>query len=244
MLENLTPTKIKTNYATSTPDFQPTPTPSRRINSVSGTRFNCPDDCGGFQYQGRREASPRPKVKKLHDEFRTRIESCKQYRRKLIPNWTASIDYRRGKPFTSQTDEDQIAVNLDWSMTKMKQAMLFSQVPKIRIDHSPRTLPKQAPWAASYELRLNEILVEAGIESAMDECLPDCINAAGIGAILVSFEVITEDKQVPAFDMSSLPPDLAMQAMQTGELNGEPIPMESVPQKVDQTLSHSEDLTC
>jgi hypothetical protein len=175
-----------------------------------------------------------PKIKKLHDEFRTRIESCKQYRRKLIPNWTASIDYRRGKPFTSQTDEDQIAVNLDWSMTKMKQAMLFSQVPKIRIDHSPRTLPKQAPWAASYELRLNEILVEAGIESAMDECLPDCINAAGIGAILVSFEVITEDKQVPAFDMSSLPPDLAMQAMRTGELNGEPIPMESVPQKVDQ----------
>jgi hypothetical protein len=71
-----------------------------------------------------------PKVKKINDEFRTRIDACKQYRRKLIPNWTTNIDWRRGKPFSSQADSDQIAVNLDWTLTKSKQAQLFSQVPQ------------------------------------------------------------------------------------------------------------------
>lgn len=138
-----------------------------------------------------------PKVKKRNTEFRQRIDQCKQYRRRLIQNWTVNIDYRRGKPFASQTDQDQIAVNLDWSLTKSKQASLFSQVPQVRFDHSPLTLPKIAPWASKFEQKLNELLIEGGIESAMDECLPDCINAAGIGAVLVSYEAITEDREVP-----------------------------------------------
>lgn len=147
-----------------------------------------------------------PKIKKRNDEFRQRVEVTKLYRRKLISNWTVSIDYRRGKPFSSQTDEDQVAVNLDWYLTKNKQASLFSQVPKVRINHGSDTTPKMAPWAVPFEKRLNDELVKAGIESAMDECLPDCINAAGFGAIIVSYEAIMEDKQVPAKDPSTLPP--------------------------------------
>src|SRR3972149_2870069 len=57
-----------------------------------------------------------PEVIKKNKEFKQRIETCKQYRRKLVANWTTNIDYRRGKPFASQTDEDTIAVNIDWGM--------------------------------------------------------------------------------------------------------------------------------
>lgn len=121
----------------------------------------------------------------------------------MVALWTVSIDYRRGKPFASQTDEDRIAVNLDWSLTKAKQASLFSQVPQIRIDHAPQT-QMAGPWVASYEQRINDTLIQAGIESAMNEVLPDCINAAGVGAVLVAREAITEDVEIPLGDPSSL----------------------------------------
>lgn len=161
-----------------------------------------------------------PKIKKRNDDFRTRIDVCKLYRRKLIANWAVNIDYRRGKPFTSQSDEDQIAVNLDWSLTKAKQAALFSQIPQVRINHNEDILPNTAPWAGPFQKKLNETLVTAGIESAMDECLPDCINAAGIGVIMVSYQSITEDKQIPLQDPSTLQP-------------GQEPEMTTVPQMVD-----------
>ena len=173
------------------------------------------------------------KTKKRWATFKGMADTCKSYRRKLIANWSVSIDYRRGKPFASQTDDDQIAVNLDWSLTKTKQAYLFSQVPKVRVNHTPQTLPAGSPWSASFEQKLNDTLVEAGIESAMDECLPDCINAAGFGAVLVSYEAITEDVEVPAIDMTTLPPEVGAEALRTGMLYGEPVPMETVPNVVD-----------
>lgn len=169
------------------------------------------------------------KVKKRNDEFKTRIEQCKAYRRKLIANWTVNIDYRRGKPFASQTDQDQVAVNLDWSLTKSKQASLFSQIPQVRLD-SAETLN---PWAAKFAQKLNDLLIEAGIESAMDECLPDCINAAGIGAILVSYDCIQEDRRVPKGDVTGLDPQLVAQAVETGELNGQPFETDVVPHIID-----------
>lgn len=170
--------------------------------------------------------------KKKNDKFKSGTEVCKEYRQRLIRNWSVSIDYRRGKPFTSQSDDDQIAVPLDWSMTKTKQASLFSQVPQVRVSHPPAS-GQAGPWLASYESRLNDTLVTAGIEAAMDEVLPDCINASGFGVAMVSLETITEDKEVPSVDLSILPPDLQQRALQTGEINGIKIPMETVPQTVD-----------
>lgn len=169
------------------------------------------------------------KTKKKNDEFRSRVDICKIYRRKLIPNWTTSIDYRRGKPFASQTDEDQVSVNLDWSLTKAKVAALFSQVPKVRIDHVPETLPATSPFAIKFEHKLNDTLVASGIEAAMDECLPDCINAAGIGAILVSYESITEDKQIPK---NTVPPEHQDEFNTSGTVQGEKVDMETIPQLV------------
>lgn len=170
--------------------------------------------------------------KKRHDQFRTKIDLCKGYRRKIGQNWAVSIDYRRGKPFASQTDDDTIAVNLDWSFVKAKQAALFSQVPQVRVAHMPQSVMAGA-WLATFERKLNDNLVVAGIEAAMDECLPDCINAAGFGVDLVSYESITEDKEVPSIDFSTLPPALAMEALKSGMIGGVKVPMETVPQVLD-----------
>lgn len=168
-------------------------------------------------------------TKKRWTDFRSRIDICKQYRRKLVATWTANIDYRRGKPFASQTDEDRVTVPLDWSLVKNKQAMLFSQVPQIHIDHHPQS-QTAGPWLYSFEQRLNDTLVTAGIETAIDECLPDCINAAGIGALLVSHEAITEDVEVPAISLANFLPQLAQQILATRTLpNGTPLPMTTVP---------------
>jgi hypothetical protein len=173
------------------------------------------------------------KTRKRNEEFRQRIEACKLYRRKLVALWTVSIDYRRGKPFTSQFDDDQVAVPLDWTYTKAKTAALFSQVPQARIIHSPETLPKRLPWIATFERRLNDKLIESGIEGVMEQVLPDNINAAGIGVGMVSYESITEDKEVPEMDLSTLSQELQDEAAQHGTINGEKIPTTTVPYPVD-----------
>ncbi len=172
------------------------------------------------------------KQKKKNAEFKSRISVCKDYRRRLIGNWSVSVDYRRNKPFSSQSDDHQVAVPLDWSMTKTKQASLFSQVPQVRVSHPP-TSAQAGPWLAAYESKLNDTLVTAGIEACMDEVLPDCINASGFGLALVSYETITEQKEVPAVDLSILPPEVQKQILQSGQINGVEIPMETVPLPVD-----------
>lgn len=171
------------------------------------------------------------KRKKLNEDLRADIENVKNYRRKLIQNWTINIDYRRGKPFASQTDDDQVAVNSDWSLTKTKQAALFSQIPEVRINHHPESV--SAPWTSKFQGRLNDTLVLAGIEGVMDECVPDCVNAAGLGVALITYESITQDKSVPKIDLSMLPPELQQEAKEKNTIQGVPIPMETVPQKVD-----------
>ena len=164
--------------------------------------------------------------------LRRAVDVCKTYRKKLIPNWTMNIDYRRGKPFASQTDEDRVVVNLDWSLTKSKQAALFSQIPQIRISHFPQTT--QVDWLPAFQQRVNDTFVQAGIESAMDECLPDVINAAGVAAVLVSHEVLTEKRSIPAQDLSQLPPEVHQQILQTGMMpDGTPVEMVEVPVTTD-----------
>lgn len=176
-----------------------------------------------------------PQKKELRTRLHKNIESCKQYRRQLIRDWQTNVDYRRGKPFPSQSDEDRIAVNLDWPSTDEKQSMLFSKVPAVRISHPPQTLaPEATPWLHSYELKVNDTALQAGAYAAMEELLPDCINAAGIGVCLVSHEALTEMVPVPAIDLSMLPPELQMLISQTGTLpDGSPVPMTEVPRVID-----------
>ena len=180
-------------------------------------------------------AKEEPKVdqvrKKRYQAFRQEIDICKPYRRKLAQNWTVSIDNRRGKQLASMPDDDTVTVNLDWPMTKAKIASLFSQIPQVRVNHQPESAT--VPWIAQFEKHLNETLVMAGIESVMDETLPDCINASGFGAAIVSYEALTEEASVPQMDTSTLPPEIAAMVLQSGKFNGEDVGMESVPRVVD-----------
>jgi hypothetical protein len=174
-------------------------------------------------------------AKTRNKQFRAAIAANKTYKRKLIRDWSLSVDYRRGKPFASQSDEDRVAVNLDWSFTKMKQASLFSQVPAVRVNHPPQTTDMEvAKWLHAFETRINDTMLTSGIEAAMGEALPDCINAAGFGVIMVSHEAMTEDVQVPGIDLAALPPDIHQMILQSGLMpDGSPIPMQSVPRVID-----------
>lgn len=190
-----------------------------------------PEEQSGTDQKNTQEQQVDAITKKRWAEFRQRIETTKMYRRKLVRNWSINIDFRRGKTFASQTDDDTMPVNLDWAYTKTKQAALFSQIPKARVSHFPESV-EAGPWVSTFERALNDNIFKAGIESAMDELIPDCINAAGVGIALVAYEALTEQKQLPSYDLSVFPPEIQMQAMQTGQLFGNPIPMETVPQKV------------
>src|SRR3989338_5814023 len=84
--------------------------------------------------------------KKLSKEFRQRIEASKQHRRRLIQGWQTNVDYRRGGTITTrsadnatQVDSTGVTVPLYWSLTEMKQSLLFSQVPAVRLNHPPET---------------------------------------------------------------------------------------------------------
>lgn len=152
-----------------------------------------------------------PETKKRNDTLLSVVRNCKNYKRKLIQNWSRSIDYRRGKESATLSDDnDQVSVNLDWEYTNAKEAALFSQVPQARISHAPDTLPKSLPWCGSYERRLNDLLIEAGISACMRETVPDCINAAGIGVAMISYETMTADKELP---LSAMSKDSPMEAL-------------------------------
>ncbi len=173
--------------------------------------------------------------KDRNKKLRQQVELTKLYRRKLVRDWQVNVDYRRGKPFASQSDEDRIAVPIDWALTKEKQAALFSQIPELRISHPPQTLAEDiAPWLHPFESRVNDTLVQGGIEGVMDECLPDCINASGFGACVVMREAITEMVEVPAQDLSTIPPEQLQQVLQSKMLpDGSPLQMVQVPREAD-----------
>lgn len=107
-------------------------------------------------------------------------------------------------------------------------------MPEIRVNHPPQTISEDfLPWVHNFEQRINDTAVSSGIETALDECLPDCINAAGIGIVLVCHEALTEDVQVPAIDLSFYG-EAAAEIEASGMLpTGEPLPMATVPRVLD-----------
>jgi hypothetical protein len=123
--------------------------------------------------------------------WRSNMSRCRRVRRDLVVEWSENIDRRRGKLFDTDSDEDRIAVPLDWSATKAKQAMLFSQVPEARLKAKHKAYAGAVP---TFGRKLNETLGLAEVGTAMDECVPDCINASGIAAVIVSFETLSVTK--------------------------------------------------
>lgn len=141
-------------------------------------------------------------------QWKSRIARTKRLRRDLLQDWSLNVDYRRGKPFQDDSDTDRIQVTIDWSATKAKQAQLFSQVPEVRLTHKSEPYKAAAPVFAK---KLNDLLCLSRVGTAMDEVLPDCINAAGVGAVLVSYETLTEKRDVP-----TVPPEVAAQMQAQG----------------------------
>lgn len=158
-------------------------------------------------------------------KWKARLDRCKKKRADLARDWSINIDYRRGKPFETASDEDRVAVSIDWSQTKAKQASLFSAVPTVML--TPRH-PAFAPAIPIFAKKLNETITDAKVGIAMDECLPDVINAAGIAAVIVGFESRQEMKRVPKVDTTLM--DEATKA----EVLGNPKAFDSVPQVHDQ----------
>lgn len=135
-------------------------------------------------------------------QFRARIARSKQKRRNLVPDWRKSVNYRGGKPFDEASDNHRIAVPVDWSMTKSKQAQLFSQVPELMLMALSKAF---APAVAVFAKKLNDTMNGAKVGSVMDELTADCINAAGVGAAIVRYESRTQATMLPAIDPSIMP---------------------------------------
>jgi hypothetical protein len=117
-----------------------------------------------------------------------------------VQTWQWNVDYRRGKPFSSDSDSDRINVNLDQPFTRSKHAQLFSQTPTIVLTTDTDQLK---PLVGPFAKRVNNELGKAGLGAAVDESVIDCINASGIGAVLVAFEERTEEVDVPAVDQAT-----------------------------------------
>jgi hypothetical protein len=130
---------------------------------------------------------------KSADLWRARITACKNLRKTLLQDWAINIDYRRGKQFDTDTDQDRISVNEDWPLTKAKHASLFSQVPAVTITSDKKQFKPITPLFAK---ALNMRLSKAKVDVMMDEVMPDVINAAGIGACYVGYDSRTVPKQV------------------------------------------------
>lgn len=159
-------------------------------------------------------------------QWRTRITACKERKATdFVPEWQRNVDYRKVRPFDATLeDTDRVAIPVDWTQTKAKQAQLFSQVPTVMLTPKAQQVSAAVPPFAK---KLNDTIVASGVGVAMDECLPDAINAAGIGAVLVGYETRQRMKKVPKVDTKLMPPEAVAQVMQTPEL------VEEVPEVVD-----------
>ncbi len=178
---------------------------------------------------GEDEAAP-VKGESSAAKWKGRIERCKTRRKDLLLEWQTNVDYRRGKMFSTESDYDRIAVAKDWALTKSKQAQLFSTVPRLV---PTAKLKEYRPAAFVWGKRVNDRLEAAKVKVAMDEVMPDIVNASGIGAVIISYESLQEMRENPTQDPAMLPPEMqAMLAQGTYQ-----IPMEMVPVAVDERFT-------
>jgi hypothetical protein len=134
------------------------------------------------------DANAQPKL------FRARIARSRNYKRQLIEGWRENIDRRRGKVYDSDSDDDRVAITYDWSATKDKHAQLFSQVPQVRLKAKKKAFKAAMPTLAR---KVNDALATGGLGTAMNEVMPDVINAAGFGMVKVAYESRQEMRDLP-----------------------------------------------
>ena len=161
-------------------------------------------------------------------QWQARIEASREARKKLVDgSWKTNVAYRLGKPFATESDEERVAVTWDWSATKTKIASLFSQLPTV---HLVPKHPRFAPAVPVFATELNDLLThQVNIAAAMEESLSDVVNASGIAAVKTGYRATFEDVEVPAVDISMLPPEQAQMLLQSKQ-----IPMTTVKRPVSE----------
>lgn len=143
--------------------------------------------------------------------LKSRIASSKRVKKQLYAEWKNNVELRIGHTPSSYTsglptmDDGQTEINPDWSLTKTKTANLYSQVPAVQCTHENEQYKAAiAPFAKALNYEIGEKRANIGVP--MEEVLNDCVNAAGVGVMLVEYAARFETVQVPKQDMSHLPP--------------------------------------
>jgi hypothetical protein len=154
-------------------------------------------------------------------QWRSRIEKARKARKTYEKKWQDNVAYRVMEPYTDKSENDRAVTPDDWSRTRAKIASLFSAVPTIAA--SPLH-PQYAAAAPIIAKEINHILKhQAKPNVVMRECMPDLVNAAGLCAAIVRYEATFTKEEVPAIDMSMVPPEQATMLLQSQQ-----VPMEQV----------------
>jgi hypothetical protein len=145
--------------------------------------------------------------------WRGRIQAATSRRDDRVGEWQNNVTARKGGLRGADATVDRVSTDTsarvsvprDWSLTKAKIAQLYSQTPEVRL--TPR-YPEFQQAVPAFGRELNSTITDINIGATIEEILADIVNAAGIGAVIVSCEKRTEPKEVPLVDPATLPPDM------------------------------------
>lgn len=148
--------------------------------------------------------------------WKARIEESRKERKEFKETWKTNVDRRKMKPYKDEGKTDRAVVPIDWSFTKAKEASLFSQVPTVILTAKHEAYKPAVPV---FQKELNHVLTtEVKPDVVMEESLADVINKAGIAGCKVGYMATFEPTQIPSIDISKLPPDMQLAAMQSGQV--------------------------
>lgn len=145
-----------------------------------------------------------PDERSVPSLLREKIDACKRVKRDMAPEWTKNIDYRRGKPNMEDSDDTRNTQAIDYAYTKSKQTQLHSKTPQVIVEFEGSGPSPYKLVAPVFQRRLNKRIRDAKAAIAMDEVLPDLINASGFGAVMVSYDARTEIRDTPLYDETKL----------------------------------------
>lgn len=209
---------------------EPTPTPPAMPEGVA------PDS----HMEMEAPETPEQKAQKLTEDIekhlKTQAEQSERYIRDRTNTWRRNIELRQGNPNgpydtilggMGNGDDYQSEYNPDWFLVKAKTAALFSQVPKVQLEHeAAKYAPAVGPFAKAINYELDEKRCNA--LAAMTEIAADVVNAAGLGVLEVGYAARFETVQVPAVDTKMIPPEVLQQMQTAGAL-----PMKEVQRVAD-----------
>lgn len=137
--------------------------------------------------------------------WQSRINAARKHRDDLVADWQANVDRRKVRttarsgetPSSIGTQTTRVTVPKDWAFTKAKIANLYSQTPEVRL--TPRN-EMFAPAVEPFGREINSTVSDCHVGTKIEEVLADVVNAAGIGAVLISCDKRTEPRLMPKYD--------------------------------------------